>query len=1003
MNLPLFAIRRHVLTSALSLMVLLAGVLAYRGLPLDRMPKINVPVLSVVTTFTGADPETVAKSVTTPLESQLNTISGVDTLSSVSGQGTSVITLSFNSSKNLQEAMTDVQSKLERAKRSLPEEADTPFVLKFDFNSQPVVQLMLTSSVLSRKELTVQANNVKKRLEGVIGVGEVALSGTEEEVIRVTLREADLAARGLTIADVVSAIQRNHLQPAAGKAKLAQRDFALKLDFEVRDPVALGAMTVAVKNGERTVLRDVASIALASADTLQIARFNGVEGVSIGITKSDDANTVDLTKALTEKVAEIQPSLPASAKLEVASEESKPVRDVVDALRNHLIEGTLLTALVIWLFLRNVRATLIVAAAIPVSLMGALAAFEVLGYTLNSFTLLALLLLIGIVVDDAIVVLENVFRVQETEGLTGEAAAEKGAGEMLFSVAATTLTLVAIFAPIMYLSGVLGQVFLPFAAVVTVGVLVSWFVAVTLTPMLCARYLKHESSQSKVSLKLEKFFNAMEVGYRRSLTVVVKRPGLVILLALSTTIPAVAMLGGVEKGFLPTQNTGKLQVRLEFAAGAPAATVSAKLAEVESMVKADTGVDTVLSTYRESGRDGSPQASLAISLKNADTQPEAVSRLNKNLALLDGVRATAGASEGGAGGAGMQFNLIGPSQAGVANASEVMLLALKQNPVTASLRHNLSLASPQATLTVDRDKAGLLGVNAAEVGQAISATTGNMTLGYYNGTDGERHPIKVYTDAYGNSSSLENMLSAKVRGADGNLYPLSAVTDSKIEGAASSVTRVSQQYAVRFSGTPNGAMGAAVDTINAAAANLGPGFSVTYAGQAAEFSKMGKSLGAVLLAALVLLYLVMASQFNNYRQPAIIMLTQPLAIIGGIGALWVAGGSLNIYSMVGMVLLIGLTAKTGILLMDRANQLQATGLTPRDAILLAAPQRLRPILMTALTVIVSLFPAALGFGPGAENNGPLSLVVVGGMLSSTLLTLYVIPAAYLKWAPKPKV
>ena len=1007
MNISLLSIKRHVLTMTLSVLFLLAGLVAYGQLSLDRMPKVDFPVLTVSTSMPGADPETMARTVTEALETQLNTIGGLDSLASVSGQGISNITLTFVSGHDMKEALADVQAKIERARRALPEEAETPVVQKFDINASPVMSLMLTAENHSRMQISAVATQVQKRLENVDGVGEVRLSGTQGEMIQVRLDSAALSALGLSVTDVRAALAANHLQAPAGKARFEEKEYALRLAFEAADPETLGAIAVSTRQGVPVRLRDVAQISREPDTARQVARFNGVEGVALSITKTESANPVRVVDGVLDRIPEIQASLPEGYVLTVASEEAGPIRDLVQSLRDHLVEGTLLTALVIWAFLGNVRATLIVALAIPVSLLGSLAAFQLLGYTLNSFTLLALLLLIGIVVDDAIVVLENVYRVQETEGLRGEEAAAKGAREVLFPVAAATLTLVSVFAPIMYLSGVLGQVFLPFAAVVTVGVLISWFVAVTLTPMLCARFLRHEAHSGVVFRWLDAAFRYTEKAYRKVLEWSLRHGRWVVLGALSTLLPAFFLLGALDKGFMPSQQTGRISVRVELPAGLPVSLASARLLEVESVLARQPEVATVLVTYRESGRDGASSASAALTLKEGmeSLQGEVLRRLNLQLGTIGGVRASASASEGGGGGgAPLQFNLIGPDPRAVREGAERLLDALRAHPVTAGLRNNLNLSSPQVTLSLDRDAAALRGVSGQEVGTVLSALSGELVARYYTAPDGERRPIKLSLEEGQNPRTLGEFLDARVKSNTGSVYPLSDVVVATVEGAASTITRVSRQYAVSFSGTPNGSMGEAVSRVSEALKSLPSGLYVEYAGQAREFSKIGKSLGLVLLASLLLLYLVMASQFNNYRQPGVLMLAQPLSVLGGLGALWVTGHSLNIYSMVGLMLLVGLTAKTGILLVDRANYWKNQGYNAQEAMLRAAPERLRPILMTALTVIASLFPAALGLGAGSENNAPLAVAVIGGMLSATSLTLLVIPVAYcaLERATVPK-
>lgn len=1004
MSLPSLSISRHVLTMALSLVIMLAGLVGYHSLPLERMPKIEVPVLTVLTTLSGASPETVAQVVTAPLETQLNTVSGIDTITSVSGVGVSTVTLTFTSDVDVNDALLDVQSKLEQAKRGLPDEAGSPVVMKFDINAQPVIQLTLNSDAHNLVQLSSMATQVSRRLEGLWGVGSVDLRGTRDEQILVQVNEAALAARGITVSEITAAFARNHIRPVGGRVRAPGRDFMVDMDFEARTPDQIRSMLIATLEGVPVRLSDVAEVRFGESDELQYAYFNRKPGISLSITKTDDANAVEVVDTISEMLPALRAMLPEGVSLEIAQEESQPIKDIVAALKDHLIEGTIFTAIVIWLFLANVRATFIIATAIPVSLLGSVAAFQFLGYTLNSFTLLALLLLIGIVVDDAIVVLENIYRKQEEGGMSPQEAATKGAEGVMFAVAASTLTLVSIFAPIMYLEGVLGQVFLPFAAIVTVGVLISWFVALTLTPMLCAKYLRHSAQPGRIARALNRSFVTLETVYSVALGHALRYRWTVILLALLTTAPAGLLLRDVDKGFLPTQDTGRVSVRVEFPAGDPSSAVSVKLERLEAALRTVPEVTDILMTFREAGRSGTPNASADVTL-TADrmrSQTEIINVMNEVLRPLDGMRAFAGASSGpGGGGPSFQFNLIGPSQADIARVAPEVMETLRASPVLAGLQNNLNLSTPQVRIELDREKAATLGVSAHDVGQAVAALTGQITLSSYTAADGERYDIKLQTVLDDETLTPDRLMAAQVRTASGSLVSLSEVARPVVEGTAGAVTRVSQRYAVSFSATPNGSMGEATALVEAVRATLPPGFEITYGGQSAEFKKIGRSLAMVLSASMLLLYLVMASQFNSYRQPAILMLAQPLAAIGGIGALWVTGNSLNIYSMVGLVLLVGLTAKTGILLVDRANQLVEEGQSIDQAIKTASPERLRPILMTALTVLTSLAPAAMGLGPGAENNGPLAVAVIGGMLSSTALTLFVIPAAYSLLSKKP--
>lgn len=1001
MNLPGLSISRHVLAACLSLVILLCGALGYSKLGVDRMPNVDFPVLSVVTSIKGAAPDTVAKTVSQVLESNLNTIAGIDEISSSSSQGVSIITIKFTDQKNLQEAFTDVQTKVQEATRSLPDDADTPTISKFDMSAQPVLWLTLTGNS-DIQALTRKSVDVRRALETVPGVGQVQVTGGLSRTLQVSVDEAKLAAANLTFSDIATAFAAHHVQSSGGKLRTAGRDYQVKVDFEFADKASLAELPIALRNGETTRLRDVATIDYAPEESRTFARFEGARAVAIGVVKVSGSNSVEVIDNIKNRITtQIEPSLKGQYTLAVASDEGKSIRAVVGALKEHLFEGTLLTALIVWVFLKSVRATLIVATAIPVSLAGAVAAMWWSGFTFNSFTLLAMLLLIGVVVDDAIVVLEAIFHKRELEpNLSAEEAARKGSSQVMFAVMAATLTLVCIFMPVAFMDGTLGKFFKSFAVVVTLGVLVSWFVSMTLTPMLASRYLKVTPVDGPVGKRLEAGLRAVERTYTSLLSWCLGHRKTVLLLAALSLVPAVGLLGAVKKGFTPDANEGRISVSVEVPAGLPKAELNEKMARLEAVVRTEPSVLTILTTFRESGNSGSESASLFVTMKDGteDEQPAVMARLTDAVAKIDGLKtAVSRASSAGGGGGGrgsLAFTLRGPDYTELAKTAADLEAKLRTKPGMQSVKSDASLAAPQATMRIDRIAAGRLGVSGTAVAQAIGAMTGATDMGKYTDADGERYSV-ILRGAHAEFMPSPDMLTRTyVRSSTNELVRLSDVVRIVIEGAPRTVSRFNQQYAVTFSGSPTIALGDAVALVDAEAKMLPTEMTISYAGQTQEFKKIATTLGVTLLIAVVMLYLVLASQFNSYGQPFLVMLAQPLAIIGGIGGLWVAGQTLNIYSMIGLVLLLGLVAKNSILLVDRANQLRIDGLAAHDAIRQACPERLRPVLMTSLTIILSMFPAALGFGAGSENNAPLAVAVIGGMISSTLLTLLVVPAAY---------
>jgi len=1030
MSLPRLAIGRHVLAAALSLAILLLGVLSYGRIGVDRMPDVEFPTLTITTALPGATPATVAQSVTQPLETRLNTIAGVDSLSSVSTAGRSAITLTFDASKDMAEALNDVQTRVNQARRDLPEDAQASIVQQLDINAEPVMWLALSRKTLDSQNppapgavassqaqglsaedtlaLSRTASALQKRIQTVKGVGEVRLRGDRSEVKVITLHDQALNALGLSYADVRQALAAQHLSAAGGRLKTEGREFQLELDFEFKDPQALRMMPVAQRGTRQVVLGDVADVAILPADNRGFARYNGRPTVALGIVKAAGANPVDVIASVRERLDEdLKGSLPQDMQLEVVSDEARPIQALVSALQSHLLEGTLLTALVTWLFLKSWRATGIIATAIPVSLLGAVSVLYFAGYTFNSFTLLALLLLIGVVVDDAIVVLENIYRVRERHPeLSAPESAARGAEQVLFAVMASTLTLVCVFAPVIFLPGVLGQFFQSFAVTVVAGVLVSWFVALTLTPMLCAKFLRTHQADKGVSYWLEQAFLGLERRYAAWLRAVLRHKSWVLLAAALTLLPAAFLFTKVGKEFSPQVDEGRVVATLNLPGGLGQEQLLTLAKTAEAAVTRTPEVVQVLTTFGDGGRSGSDSLSLGLTLSNERTraQAEVMAELEQRLSEYPQWRASVRAGSalgGGPGGAPLQFVLQGPNFEELSEQAEQLQARLSKEEGMSGLRNNLNSGLAQLSVTLRREEAARVGVTPREVAASMAVLTGQAIVGRYTAADGQRYDLVLRSSSGLTPWSPQALESVKVRGSSGELVSLSGLVSPQPEGVSSALQRVNQQYAVSFSAAPRIPLGEAMALVRQAQADLPSGYQIQFLGQAEEFRKVGGNLGLTFILALVLLYLVLASQFNAYGQPLLVMLAQPLAVIGGVGALYVTGQTLNIYSMIGLMLLVGLVAKNSILLVDRANQLVAEGLAPAQALLHACPERLRPVLMTSLTVVLAMLPAALGLGAGAENNQPLAVAVIGGMLSSTALTLLAVPAAYALFVRAP--
>ncbi|MEZ5615610.1 MAG: efflux RND transporter permease subunit [Rhodocyclaceae bacterium] len=1003
MTLPELSVRRHVLAWMLNAVLVLFGLIAYQRIGMDRFPYIEFPVISVSTTVKGANPDIVDASVTNLVESAANTVPGIEHIQSTSSPGISRVNITFALEKDVDIAFNEVQAKLNQVLRRLPNDADPPVVAKVETNTMPIMWLALQGDRTQQQLNQYAANVVKKRLETIDGVGEVRLGGRRDRTIRVNLLPARMASHGITAQDIAEAFAKEHVQLAGGFLVGQATEALVKLDLEFHRIDDLAGMILGYKGGYPVRLSDVAEVEDGLADNRQLARFNGETTVGLGIVKVANTNTVAIAEAVLARLEnEIRPQLPPGMRITVVSNDAVFIQEIIGSLKQHLIEGTLLASLVVWFFLRSLRSTLIIALAIPVSLMGAIAVIYFFGYTLNSLTLLALLLLIGVVVDDAIVVLENIFRHREAIDPDPVAAAVNGSREVVFAVIAATLSLVAIFAPVIFLSGIIGQFFRSFAVVVTFGVLVSLFVSLTLTPMLCSRYLRVQKSHGRAYHLLDGILGGMERLYRRLLDAALDHRWKVVVLTLAAVASSVFFFASIGKTFTPEQDEGRFMVRLRAPLGSSIDYTDSRLRMVEAILFRHKEVVTefALIGFGSAGQvnQGLVVVRMVPRQEREVSQQALLRKLRGELSSVPGARVFAAPYPivGGQRGEPLQFVLAGENLQEVGRHARALQQRLALEPDIGRLDTDLQLDLPQLVFQPDRARIATARLSSQDVALAVNMLTGGIDIAKFNDEpgDGQRYDIRVKARE-GEFAQPSDLSKIWLRAKDGKLVRLDSVASFSERLGPAVIGRFDLQYAATFYATPSLPLGEAVGKVRQAAAELLPvGYQIKFIGQAEEFGKTQKYMIFAFSLALVLLYMVLASQFNSFLQPAIIMLAQPLAIIGGVAALWATGQTLNIYSMIGLVLLIGLVAKNSILLVDLTNQRRIEGMAVDAALRDACPIRMRPVLMTSATLILALFPAALGLGAGAETNQPLSIAVIGGMISSTLLTLVVVPAVY---------
>lgn len=1001
MSLPSFSIKRNVLTLMVSLVLVLFGLIGFLRLGVDKFPKIDFPAITVITTLPGADPEIIDKNITDIIEEAANQVPGVKSITSNSSIGASVVGIEFELDKNLDVAYQEVKAKVDGVVKRLPVNADPPVTNKVEVGANAVLIVALQGDRTLQQLNTYADEVIKPKLETISGVGEVTIEGQIKRTIRLWLDNGRLSAYRLSAVDVKKAFEREHIVLPAGFIDGQSRELLIKFDAEFNDLASMRRLVVAYRQGAPIYLRDVARVEDGLEDARKLAHYNGQPAVGLGIIKASGANTVSVVNLAKERIEkDIIPNLPPGMTLHYSSDDSISIRQSISALLEHLLLGTLFAALMVFLFLKSGRSTLIIATAIPVSLMTTFGVMYFVDYTLNKITLLGLLLLIGVVVDDAIVVLENIFRHREDDHESMEKAAVEGANQVVFAVLASSLTLVAIFLPVAFISGILGRFLGSFALVVTIGVLASLWVSLTLTPMLCSRFLTLPNHNTRLYRFLDGAFSRLESGYRSLLALATANRWKVILLALLIVASSAFFFIRVGKTFIPEEDEGRFVVRMQTPLGSNLDYTTDRLNKIEAILARHPEIAGYFSAIGQGDAGQVSTAGIYVTMldraQRRISQSESMRALRQELGQIPGAQVfvVLPAIIGGMRSEPLQFGIVGPDLQKINQLSDEMIARLGKLSGIAKLDKDLKLDLPEVRLIIDRERASQLGVTADDIAQTLSIMTGGLNIAEYKDNN-QRYKIRMQIEKK-ERGSIQDLQRLYLKNRNGDLVRLDSLVKMEEGVGPAVITRRNRQYAGFIYGSLEGLpLGSATTEVKKIAADILPaGYSIAFTGQAEEFAKTG---GYVLFAfgmALIMIYMVLASQFNSLVQPLVVMVAQPLAIIGGVAALYLFGETLNLFSMIGMILLMGLVAKNSILLIDLTNQYREKGMSIQDALSEACPHRMRPVLITSLTVIAAMMPAAIGLGPGVESNRPLALVVMGGMFSSTLLTLVVVPAVY---------
>ena len=999
MKLSDVSIRRPVLASMVSLALVLFGAIGYTRLSVRDYPDVDPPIISVSTFLPGASPQVVESAVTDVLEEELSTVPGLRTLTSSSAEESSNITLEFTLDRDVDVAAQDVRDKVARVRGRLPRDVEEPVVAKQQADAEPFFWLALSGANYDLLQLSdIGDRRVKTRLQSLPGVGRAQIFGERRISMRVWLSASALAARGLTVEDVQQAIRSRSVEVPAGRIESSRREFSVRSLGELKTPEEFAGMVVSNDSGQMVRLRDVGRVELGPRDERSALRSNGDPAVAIGIVRQSKANLLDVAREIRAELPAIQASLPPGVKIETAFDGSIFVTRSIREAEESLILAAILVILIIFVFLRNLRATIIPGLAIPASIISTFAVMYFLHFSINNLTLLALTLAIGIVVDDAIIVLENAYRHQEELGEDPITAATNGTREIGFAVVATTIALVAVFTPLAFLKGNTGRLFNEFGIAVAGAVTISGFVALTLTPMLCARVLRVPHSHGVMFRLLENTFLAITLAYTRALGWALRHRALIVSSALATLLAAGLLFRSLKREFIPADDQGWFLVFIIAPEGSSLAYTDGYQRQVEAIIRKTPDIHNIFSVVNFG--NGVSGGIVFVMLDDWSTRKRSVQQVlaevQPQLFGIPGIFAFANAPSGFGGfGSPVQFVVQNPDFGRLAVAMDTLVTRARQVKGLQNVDTDLRFNKPQLSVSFDRDRAEDMGVSVGEIAATLQVLLGGNRVNTFT-RDNKLYDVVVQLSPE-ERATPSDLSGLYVRGKNGQLVQLSALVHPS-EGVGprqlNHYDRIAS-FTLTAGLDPGFTLGEALDSLNRIAAEvLPPGSTTALAGESRELQESGGALYFAFALALLVVFMVLASQFESLIHPFTVLLAVPLAVTGALATLKVTGSTLNLYSQIGMILLIGLVTKNSILLVEYANQLKAKGRSALQAMQESGRIRLRPIVMTSVATITSAFPVALGLGAGSTSRRPLGYVIIGGVLFSTLLTLFLVPVVY---------
>lgn len=996
MNITDVSIKNPVFAWMLMAATMLFGIVAITRIGISQYPDVDYPNISVSISWPGASPPAVERELCDPIEQALSQVEGVQQLQSQARSGSCRITVTFDISRNVDLALQDVQAKVAQAQRSLPKDVPAASVSKSNPDDTPILTIGV-SGPFSRQVLAdVAKYQVQAHLQTVEGVGQITMSGGLDRNVRIWLDASKMQEKGVVATDIISSIQKEHVEVPGGQLTTGDRQLDVRLLGEAIDLDAFKKLVIR-KTKPPVYLGDVALVEDGFADATSMARLDGAPLQALGVLKQRNTNAVAVSAAVRAKLKEIEPTLPKGMKIDVLFDSSIFIEEAVHEIELELVLAIGLTALVCWLFLGSLSSTANVILAIPMSLLGTIAVIYFCGFTLNTFTLLGLSLAVGLVVDDAVMVMENIFRHAEM-GKDRVTASSEGTKEITFAALAATLAVVAIFLPVIFMKGVIGKFFFQFGVTLSVAVMLSYLEAITLAPARCAQMLvTSREGRSLIGRAADAAFSALERFYARTLAGSLRFPKTVLVVSLAVLVACGFLVTKVPTEFVPAQDQGRLSVRLQAEAGTTPQAAAPLIAKAEARIAAHPEIEHMLSTMQ--GSSGSITLTLVPPEQRKMTAQQLLAQLRTELQGIPGLRASLqdpslqgfGVSKGSP----VDFTVRGADWNAIVAASRQIQKDLEGSGVVADLKSDYTVGAPELEIIPDRQRASELGVSVSDLGNTVSALIGGNTVGKFS-TGGRRIDIRMRLLA-SQRKRPEDIALIGVRTSGGQLVPMSLLVTQQEMPVLSSINRLDRERAIGISGNvaPGHSQAEAMAKVQALAASLPSGVHVVAAGQASQLAETTSGLWFALAIGILVAYMVLASQFNSFLHPVTVLTILPFAVAGAVIGLVVSGKSLNLFSMIGLLLLMGIVKKNSILLVEYANHVrEVDGLGALESMKKAGPLRLRPILMTTIATMMAAVPPILGIGPGTETRSPMAAAVLGGLIVSTILSLLVVPAFY---------